>query len=175
MLTKELTRTQRLLRLVIACRKQVANAKRRGLTDRLEIAEAARRRTRKLALEHFDDVHFNFIEMNAMNDKRAARHGLNVLTGQFILGELFTVVHDETTLYLERAELTLVDGDRITAQKQANIKSAIRAAKEWDWEWGQISRPLLVINPTWRYRDAYEHLLKNGGLPTPPSFDDDEK
>src|SRR5438270_3931440 len=148
------TKTKRLLRLVLLFRKQVAEVKRDGIISRDEIVEAVRTKTRAVALRNFDEIHANFIEMNAMSDKRAARHGAEILTGQFILTELFTVHHRSgEILYLQRAQLALADGDRITEQKQANIHAAVQAKKEWDWEWGQIIRPLLVENPTWLYWD----------------------
>lgn len=173
MKTATATKTKRLLRLVVAFRQQVAKVKSGGLTDRDQIVQAVAKRTKRMAIQHFDDIHCNFIETNAMSDKRAAHHGVEVLTGQFVLSELFTVHHKEETLFLERGELTLDDGDQIARQKDANIVAAIRAKKEWDWEWKQIIRPLLVANPGWIYRNAYEHLLKNGGVPVPPSFDDE--
>lgn len=161
-----------MIKLITVCRQKVAKVKAGGLTDKAEIAEAVRKATKTLAMENFDDIHRNFIEVNAMSDKRAVKQGLEVSTGQFVLTELFTVSHKAGTLYLERAELTLLDGDQITLQKEQNIAAAERAFREWDFEWRQVIRPLLVLNPTWRYRNAYEHLVSHGGVPTPPSEDE---
>lgn len=167
------TKTQRVLNFMVYCRNAVARVRKKGIRDRDELVTAAMKTTRRKALENFDVIHGHFIESTALSDKRARRRGLDIDTGQFVLGELFLVVHTDNTLSLERAELTLADGDQITQQKKTNIISATRAFKEWNWEWGIVIRPLLVPNPTWKYRDAYEYLLAHGGIPDPPSFDDD--
>jgi hypothetical protein len=173
--TKETTKAQRVLKFMVFCRQHVAHARTLGLRQRDDIVTQTMKTTRRRALENFDVLHGYFIESAALSDKRAARRGVDTQTGQFVLGELFLVAYSsDNTLQLERAELTLEDGDQITKQKKANIQSAIRAFKEWDWEWGNVVRPLIVANPGWKYRDAYEYLLSHGGVPVSPSFSDDD-
>lgn len=71
---------------------------------------------------------------------------------------------ESVTIEKMRADLTHEDNDQISVQKKDNIKRAVEADEQWDWECSLIN-PLLKDHPDWVTRDAYNHVLsENGGV-----------
>jgi hypothetical protein len=170
--------------MMVLCRARVSDAKKAGMVDRDEIVKSVAQSTKRTGLEHFDAVWANFIETNALSDRKAMLRGIDAEVGQFVLNEVLSVVQKHGTLLLYRSELTLATGDQVTLQKQKNITRAEREYARWQWEWESVIRPVLVqrkkdqpdAQEEWTFKDAYEWLLANGGIPKPPAglFDDDD-
>lgn len=98
------------------------------------------------------------------------------IIGQYRQGNFFETLDEHTlhigeqTYFKFRGRFTVFDGDQLLRQKRRNVVTAGQALKQWEWEWS-IIRPLLVAHSDWLYEDAIKHLLANGGLPTPPKFE----
>jgi hypothetical protein len=78
---------------------------------------------------------------------------------------VFDIRHEDGVVQKSLGDFDEDDIDQIDAQQDANIEAAVASRDQW-LRAAKYIRPLLVKHPDWLWRDAVDHLRRNGGLPT---------
>lgn len=144
-----------------------------GRVETAEIIAEIRPAIKKEALktDGVIDALVDFFIENMLPDNRSILVSKMEQHSFFALLDAHYLQYASAPLLKYRGEFTLFDLDQATRQKEANFAAVGLALRKWRWECS-IIRPILVANPAWLYKDALAYLEANGGVPTPPRFDE---